>query len=563
MGMRGYDATVSGGLSPESVPVMQCIARAFGEVEPFPSRSARAARSLYCPRRGSEEFRLTMLVEDRDPRSELGARAFWTGLLLATLVGGAIRLHDLGSASLWADEIFMVRSTLQVCDWDFSNKTLGYVPTSLTLSAFGVPCAGRSLSNNARWQELGVTAFRARLASALVGILTLPILGLAGRRLLGARGSLWLVGLLAFAPWHVQWSQTARFYSQQFLFYNLALLGYYTAVVERSTRHLAAAVAAAVAAVFTQPTALLLLPVLGADFALAWARGRRPRISPLGWGCVALALALCAWVLVGQHLGEPEDLGAFAEKRRGNPLKVLAKIFFRVDPAILLLAASGALVQLRSRRTGFLLLAALVPPAVVGLLGTRLWVADRYAFVCLFAWLALAALAAQQLYDAARPRLGRIAAAAPVGLAVLSMLTMGFVAEMSTRGMHPRWREAYAWVGAQRRPGEWVYSNPVVARYYLQTEEVRPLRRIGPAALREELASRSRAAWVVREALEPGAGKHGFLAELGSLQAVFPMRGAWTRHEVYVYRIPGPDEAGSSGSASGNSGLGPFPTAQR
>lgn len=60
-----------------------------------------------------------------------------------------------------------------------------------------------------------------RLPSALFGILTVPLLFLAGRRLVGARAAFTAAVLLALSSWHIFYSQHARMYAL-FLFLFLA-----------------------------------------------------------------------------------------------------------------------------------------------------------------------------------------------------------------------------------------------------------------------------------------------------------------------------------------------------
>ena len=169
----------------------------------------------------------------------LSPRVFWVALLALTVLAAGIRLHDLGEPSFWADEVFTVRSTNRSVQ-KFDKQTLGYVPTAAALELGGVDRKSLTLTNNAHWRSMGVTETRLRLVPCLIGILTVPLLALAGRPLLGTRVVLLAALLLTVAPWHIQYSQSARFYTQSFLFYNLALLWYFLATDRDSRRYIVA-----------------------------------------------------------------------------------------------------------------------------------------------------------------------------------------------------------------------------------------------------------------------------------------------------------------------------------
>jgi hypothetical protein len=62
-----------------------------------------------------------------------------------------------------------------------------------------------------------VNEWSARLASALIGIISIPILYFSVHKLIGSGSALILSSPLAVSPWHLFWSQNARFYSSLML----------------------------------------------------------------------------------------------------------------------------------------------------------------------------------------------------------------------------------------------------------------------------------------------------------------------------------------------------------
>lgn len=130
----------------------------------------------------------------------------YLALLSATLLGAALRLYRLGDWSFWADEVF----------------TLGLKEDGFNFSLWRQSFAGGMIRMVTGW--LGTSEWSARLAPALIGILTLPVLYFFLKRALGTFPALAATALLAVSPWHLYWSQNARFYTLLLLFYSLALL---------------------------------------------------------------------------------------------------------------------------------------------------------------------------------------------------------------------------------------------------------------------------------------------------------------------------------------------------
>jgi uncharacterized membrane protein len=133
---------------------------------------------------------------------------FW--LLLITLLAAALRFYKLSVWSFWIDEIYTVNHALA----HFSTPQLilehlpphrNWVPISviLTAQAFNL------------W---GINELNARLTAAIIGILTLPVLYFPVRKIFNIRVALITSLLLAVSPWHIEWSQNARFYTSLILF---------------------------------------------------------------------------------------------------------------------------------------------------------------------------------------------------------------------------------------------------------------------------------------------------------------------------------------------------------
>ena len=128
------------------------------------------------------------------------------------LAGGLLRVFRIGSEGLWLDEAFSVWM-----GWQPLPKMLGWVvlldqhpPLYYTILHF--------------WMRLGDDPVTVRWLSAIVGTLTIPVIYLLGKRLMGVREGLLAALLLAIAPFHVRFAQEARMYALLCLSASLALL---------------------------------------------------------------------------------------------------------------------------------------------------------------------------------------------------------------------------------------------------------------------------------------------------------------------------------------------------
>jgi len=124
-------------------------------------------------------------------------------LLAIAIASLAIRLQNLGTMSLWLDEIWSVnnslRSPLEIL---LSQDPARSYPFHLVLHV-------------SLW--FGNNEFMARLPSAIFGMLAIPLIYMLGKQLYNRNVGLLSAFLLSFWPYHVWYSQEARMYSLFFL----------------------------------------------------------------------------------------------------------------------------------------------------------------------------------------------------------------------------------------------------------------------------------------------------------------------------------------------------------
>ncbi len=151
-------------------------------------------------------------------------KAAYQYLILAAIIllAAVLRFYKLGEWSFWIDEIYTINHAMH----HFSRPELilenippsrDWVPVSVILTAQVL-------------NILGINEWSARLVSAGIGVLTLPILYFALRKTFGNQVILIALLLLAISPWHIFWSQNARFYTSLLLLSTLALFAFYYAI---------------------------------------------------------------------------------------------------------------------------------------------------------------------------------------------------------------------------------------------------------------------------------------------------------------------------------------------
>ncbi len=475
------------------------------------------------------------------PSPPVRGRIFWSLLLAATLLAAGLRLHNLGSASFWLDELYNVRTMNSISEgrWQLT-KVLGYLPSYAGLLAAGVDPSQLDRVDTSGWRAAGVTELNARLPTALFGIASVPLLALASRRLLGDRAALLLALLLAVSPWHIYWSQAARFYIVQFLFYNAALAVYFTATVPGrpiARDRLLTALALAVLAFMSQPTALVLGVVFAADWIVAALRLHRTgpvRLGAFGWAASLGAIACCILLFAGDALAGRNTLGhAISDPIHQTPARLILASVYLIWPSVVAFAGLAGLYLLRDdpRLAVYLGAAAAIPILFFAALSVGLPVGSRYAFISTFAVLALAAIALDRIWGLVRPHAGLALAAAPTAALLVGSLTATFIAHESGGNLHARWREAVAALVARRAPNEPVYASSVyIASYYLG-ERALPL----PASP-DEVAAIPHTAWFVIDNTSSRPTRRFWLLPHAELVDYFPLRAPHAGSCVQVYR---------------------------
>jgi mannosyltransferase len=445
-----------------------------------------------------------------------------------------LRFYKLGEWSFWIDELYSIRRALT--QTDLPEILARWPPISTLLMG-------------ATLRQWGVSEWTSRVVPALIGVLSIPLLYFPVRRMVGNRAALIAMLLLAVSPWHLFWSQNARYYTALMLLYALASLAFFFAI-ERNKPWLVVLFYALFIAAFRERFLIVfIVPVLvGYLLLVRWFPFERPpglrpsAIVPLLAGAAALLLydvytALFrgySQILAGPVLAYPEPAG--------NAVRLLTYTAYNIGVPLVVLAVVGgaACLSYRDRAPLFLLLGAIVPVSALLVISSFLFTDSRYAFVTLPSWILLAAVALDRLIRTTSGR-GVLLAIAVLAAVVGDSLGTDLLYFRAYHGNRLDWKGAFAVAREHSYDGDvFVAGWPDFGPYYLG-QDVQPWEGMAPTAVAES----GRRHWFIvdservwtNEALRDWVERHSELVDVRYLRTP---RDAWLR--VYVYdptRHPG------------------------
>jgi len=385
-----------------------------------------------------------------------------------TLLAALLRFYKLGAWSFWGDEAFTLSGKEDGFNFSIFRRSLAVDLIQLSTRYFGL----------SEWS--------ARLAPAVIGVLTVAVLYLLVRNLFDRKTALMASALLAFSTWHLYWSQNARFYSLLLLFYTLGLLAFYKGFEEDRPGWVLASLVLFGLAARERLIALFFAPVVVAYLASVWLL---PFEKPKGLRLRNLLVFFGPAVIVGAAFALPylRNLGGWLSgfgRVNNGPLWLAAGLVYYVGVPTVAAAAFGAFYLLANKnRAGlFFGLSAVLPVLAVMALSLFQYTANRYFFVTLTSWIILAALALHELFIYLR---GRPQILAFGVLAILLGASFGedLMYYRYQNGNRDNWKAALQYVQEHRGPNDIVVSsNPDVSNLYLD-QKTFPLSDWDPASL--------------------------------------------------------------------------------
>jgi 4-amino-4-deoxy-L-arabinose transferase-like glycosyltransferase len=324
-------------------------------------------------------------------------------LAILTVIAAALRFYKLGEWNFWIEEYHTLHHTAATNSVE--SVLLAHRPVFYLLSK---PIL----------LFLGVNEWSTRLLPALFGIVAMPIFFGITRKPFGGVVALLAILFLVISPWHIYWSQNARFYTLLLLLYSVSAFAFYWGVENDNFHAILIALVLLALAGGTHGLAILLLPIFVLYFLLLKIL---PFEKPTGlrWKNLLpfLLLPLIGYLILDSYRFLQGSLPLLVEVYLqffnestatfvglGNPYILLTAVVSHTGTPIALLAVLGSLLLLRKQsRTGlFLTLVAFTPLVVIMALTPIASTSDRYVFMTLFFWMLLAAIAIEEMYKLAQ-----------------------------------------------------------------------------------------------------------------------------------------------------------------
>lgn len=410
----------------------------------------------------------------------------YVGLLLITLLAAALRFSKLGEWSFWIDEVYTLNHAL--AHFSTPELILQHIPPNRNWVPVSVILTAQVLNG------LGVNEWSTRLVSVVIGVFTIPILYLTLRKTFGNQVMLIALLLLALSPWHIYWSQNARFYTSLLLLSTLALFAFFYAIEYDLPALILVFYVLLYLASSERLTAFLIVPVVFGYIFSLWVL---PIEKPKGLNrrtvlLLVLPLILFALLEVGRSvlLGSSltsSMLDTFSGQQNTAPLRLTLSIVYRIGVPVFFMGLFGGIYTLTTKqRAGlFVFISATLPILVLIILSMFMFAVDRYIFITLLPWLILGALAIKELFFNVRS----FAVLLPFG--VLMVLLFSSVSEIYLyfqfqNGNRPNWKDAYQYVERNIRDGDLVYTTGAeLGDYYLPNANNRHINSFDPASLAE------------------------------------------------------------------------------
>lgn len=392
----------------------------------------------------------------------------WLALALITLLAAALRFFKLGEWSFWIDEIFTInRAQAHYRNWELILANIpparNWIPLSVILTAQVL-------------NLFGVSEWSARLVSAAIGIITIPILYFPMKKIFGYQVTLIALLLLAVSPWHIFWSQNARFYTSLMLFSTLALFAFYFGFEKDRPIYFIAFYLLFYLALSERMIAIFIVPVVAVYLVLLWF----PQLEkPRGYkskNILILSAPLITFIIyqlfllitTGSYMFIT-DVDALAGPI-DNPIRLLIIIVLSIGVPVTCFAFFSGIYLLRNidRKYLFVFITGVLPLFILLLANPFVFTVERYVFFTLAFWLILASVGIKMIF--LRVNKNELI----LGLGILLIFISDAAADnlmyfQINHGNRLDWQEAARYVQESMNNGDIVISTRAdLASYYLE-----------------------------------------------------------------------------------------------
>ena len=394
-------------------------------------------------------------------------------LAAITLLAVLLRFYKLGEWSFWIDEILTLNNI--GANYPTISEILQNIPPSRIWFSLSL-----ILSSGAA-AILGVSEWSGRIIPAIIGILSIPALYFPVKGIFGSRVGLITVLLLAVSPWHIYWSQNARFYTSLMLFYSLALLSLYLGLERDNPKYLFAFIIFFYLALSERLFAFFIVPVVASYLALL-TFSPLPKPPGLNWRNLLIVFSPLIVFLIYEgytliRTGSSMIVYAmpvFWGKPIDSPIRLLVLIVFNFGVPLVAIALFGCIYfLLRKSRSGlFFFTGAVIPVVILVALNPFTFTVDRYVFVALPSWIILGALTVNELVRNAQGS-AKILAIGVLFLLIADAAGANLMYYQLNNGNRLDWRGAMRYVRDNKMEGDLVVATRKhLGQYYLGEDVV-------------------------------------------------------------------------------------------
>ena len=427
------------------------------------------------------------------PLEKIARRPATQYIILASIsiFAVALRFYQLGRWGLWADELYTLVSAQAIFD-NFSND--------LATAVMSHPLT--SILINWSITAYGVTPWSMRLAPAIIGAISVPILYFPVRKIYGVSVAMIFSILLAISPWHMFWSQNARFYPMLMLFSTLAVFSFYFGLEKDRVGYIFLFL------VFFGLTASerliggFLVPIVLLYMILLFVfRYERP--PGLNWRNLSILFVpgiIITLIVAWKFVQDPSLwINEFVGDIERGPLAIFRQFVTGIDYQIIIVGGIGSLILLFSKKDRASLL--FMCGATVPLVGTMAasivqFTQGRYTFMALPFWLLLASYTIMELWKHLEGQNARIIFSA-VFFALFIMVPIDEISSFpENKGSRPSWQQAFDFIETYRQPGEQIIANnPDVVTQYFLGEDIPEMRTAEGVTSIEALSNSDERTW--------------------------------------------------------------------
>ncbi len=415
---------------------------------------------------------------------ELPRRPYLLALLILTAAGTVLRFYALGAQSVWFDESISGIAARGLLSNGYPVLPSGIAYTRAILHTAMVA---------ASYAAFGFGELAGRIPAALLGVFSIPLSFLVGRKIKNRRVGLIVAFLVAFTTVQIAWSRQIRFYQQLQFFFLLSLYFFEELLDGMDWKYLLFTLLSIGCMTVSHDEFGYLLAIPFPIWFLAekhwWLLEKLRNIKKIGSKDLIGAGVMISVLAITTIIVLPEFTGAVA-RALGNEVDYISGYVDHFEAKMggffFLAIPGGLLAVLNRRRNVFYLLSFLLPFYVISKHVTAFQ--HRYALMLFPVLFVLSALTIDYIYERLKSLIGAIDVKVPrreTLLGVSTILLIGLMASGANFTFLPKshynlgrtapqgeFEEAYSRVKSGWEEGDVMISTLTpVTWYYLQRSD--------------------------------------------------------------------------------------------